>query len=72
MDDVGEFVKQLFADLVFYLSLNFVGFYVRYVGEINMRRGFLDKHGCIKSTFKLRYEKEQEVCSLKNKSSFEF
>jgi hypothetical protein len=33
----GILVKQLIADLVFYASLNFVGFYVRYVGEINMR-----------------------------------
>ena len=46
---------------VFYASLNFVGYYVRYVGEINMRRGFLDKRGCIDATFKLKYEKEQEV-----------
>jgi hypothetical protein len=57
----GPFLKQLFADIVFYASLNFVGFYVRYVGEINMRRGFLDKRGCIDATFKLKYEKEQEV-----------
>ena len=46
---------------MFYASLNFVGYYVRYVGEINMRRGFLDKRGCIDATFKLKYEKEQEV-----------
>jgi len=26
------------------------------------RRGFLDKRGCIDATFKLKYEKEQEVC----------
>jgi hypothetical protein len=33
----GLLVKQLSADIVFYICLNFVGFYVRYVGEINMR-----------------------------------
>lgn len=54
-------VKQLVADIVFYATLNFIGFYVRYVGEINMRRGFLDKRSCIDATFKLKYEKEQEV-----------
>ena len=54
IDDHGEFVKQYFADLVFYLTLNFVGFYFRYVGEINMRRGFLDKRSCIETTFKLK------------------
>ena len=29
--------------------------------QINMRRGFLDKRSCIETTFKLKYEKEQEV-----------
>ncbi len=50
--------------MVFYASLNFIGLYVRYVGEINMRRGFLDKRGCIETTFKLKYEKEQEVSEI--------
>ena len=34
IEDAGEFVKQYFADLVFYLTLNFIGFYFRYVGEV--------------------------------------
>ena len=52
---------QIGADLVFFISLNCIGFYVKYVSEINMRRGFLDKRSCIETTFKLKYEKEQEV-----------
>ncbi len=60
-EDRGQLAAQVLADLVFYASLNFVGFYIRYVGEINMRRGFLDKRSCIETTFKLKYEKEQEV-----------
>ena len=56
-----QIAQQCLADLVFYISLNFVGFYLRYVNEINMRRGFLDKRSCIETTFKLKYEKEQEV-----------
>lgn len=56
-----EVVRQAAADAVYYITLNLIGFYVRYVGEINMRRGFLDKRGCIETTFKLKYEKEQEV-----------
>ena len=51
---------QVCAEIIFYLTLNFVGVYIRYVGEIFMRRGFLDKRGCIETTFKLKYEKEQE------------
>ena len=58
-----QIAQQCLADLVFYISLNFVGFYLRYVNEINMRRGFLDKRSCIETTFKLKYEKEQEVIS---------
>ena len=34
IDDSGEFVRQYFADMVFYLTLNFIGFYFRYVGEV--------------------------------------
>ena len=60
-DGAGRFVKQIAADVVFYASLNLVGFYFRYVGEVNMRRGFLDKIDCVKTTFKLKYEKDQEV-----------
>ena len=57
----SEVFQQASADLVYYITLNGIGFYVRYVGEINMRRGFLDKRGCIETTFKLKYEKEQEA-----------
>ena len=35
--------------------------------QINMRRGFLDKRSCIETTFKLKYEKEQEVSSFKSR-----
>ena len=59
--DTDEIVRQTLADAVYYMTLNLIGLYVRYVGEINMRRGFLDKRGCIETTFKLKYEKEQEV-----------
>lgn len=54
-------MSQFIADCVFYASLNFVGFYLRLVNEINMRRGFLDKRSSIETTFKLKYEKEKEV-----------
>ena len=60
----SEVARQAAADAVYYVTLNLIGFYVRYVGEINMRRGFLDKRGCIETTFKLKYEKEQEVLLL--------
>ena len=52
--------KEVFAEIIFHITLNFIGAYIRYVGEIFMRRGFLDKRGCIETTFKLKYEKEQE------------
>ena len=60
--DTSQIASQFIADFVFYASLNFVGFYLRMVNEINMRRGFLDKRSSIETTFKLKYEKEQEVC----------
>jgi hypothetical protein len=57
----SQILSQFIADCVFYASLNFVGFYLRLVNEINMRRGFLDKRSSIETTFKLKYEKEKEV-----------
>ena len=68
----SEVARQAAADAVYYVTLNLIGFYVRYVGEINMRRGFLDKRGCIETTFKLKYEKEQEVLSLITFSYLQF
>ena len=64
----SEVARQAAADAVYYVTLNLIGFYVRYVGEINMRRGFLDKRGCIETTFKLKYEKEQEVLLLRGRN----
>ena len=61
MERTNQILLQIGADLVFFLTLNMIGFYVKYVSEINMRRGFLDKRSCIETTFKLKYEKEQEV-----------
>ena len=61
MERTNHILLQIGADLVFFLTLNMIGFYVKYVSEINMRRGFLDKRSCIETTFKLKYEKEQEV-----------
>ena len=55
------YAQQLMADIMFHLCVNLTGWYLRYVCDINMRRGFLDKRGCIETTFRLKYEKEQEV-----------
>ena len=55
------YTQQLMADITFHLCVNLTGWYLRYVCDINMRRGFLDKRGCIETTFRLKYEKEQEV-----------
>ena len=59
--DGPGYTKQLMADIIFHLCVNVTGWYLRYVCDINMRRGFLDKRGCIETTFRLKFEKEQEV-----------
>ena len=62
LDEQGTgYAQQLMADIIFHLCVNLTGWYLRYVCDINMRRGFLDKRGCIETTFRLKYEKEQEV-----------
>ena len=54
------YTTQLAADIVYHLCVNLIGWFVRYVVDINMRRGFLDKRVCIETTFRLDYEKQQE------------
>ena len=48
IEDSGEFVKQYFADLVFYLTLNFIGFYFRYVGEVESTQDIVSSASCEK------------------------
>ena len=45
---------------MYHLIVNLIGWFMRYVVDINMRRGFLDKRVCIETTFRLDYEKQQE------------
>ena len=35
------YAQQLMADIMFHLCVNLTGWYLRYVCDINMRRGFL-------------------------------
>ena len=63
-EHVAYIGQQLGADIVFHVCVNMIGWYIRYVGDINMRRGFLDKRTCIEQTFRLTYEKEQEVNNI--------
>ena len=58
--DKYNYTTQLAADIIYHLCVNLIGWFVRYVVDINMRRGFLDKRVCIETTFRLDYEKQQE------------
>ena len=58
--DKYHYTTQLAADIIYHLCVNLIGWFVRYVVDINMRRGFLDKRVCIETTFRLDYEKQQE------------
>ena len=59
-----NYYQQLGADIIFHACINIVGWLFRYVADINMRRGFLDKRGCIETTFRLKFEKKQEESLL--------
>ena len=59
-----NYYQQLGADIIFHACVNLVGWLLRYVSDINMRRGFLDKRGCIETTFRLKFEKKQEESLL--------
>ncbi|KAL0280183.1 UNVERIFIED_CONTAM: hypothetical protein PYX00_001555 [Menopon gallinae] len=52
--------SEIVGEVIFFVTLNLIGMYYRYINEIFIRRTFLDKRACVESTLKLNYEKERE------------
>ncbi|XP_072014122.1 adenylate cyclase type 2-like isoform X2 [Amphiura filiformis] len=55
-----EIILQIFANIVLFGCVNFVGYYHSHLLDIAQRRTFLDTRSCIESRIKLEHEQEQQ------------
>lgn len=53
--------SQIVSDVIYFVCVNSLGLYFRFMNEVVIRRSFLDRRKCVESTLRLNYEKDQEV-----------
>lgn len=53
--------SQIVSDAIYFMCVNALGLYFRFMNEVVIRRSFLDRRKCVESTLRLNYEKDQEV-----------
>lgn len=53
--------SQIVSDAIYFVCVNALGLYFRFMNEVVIRRSFLDRRKCVESTLRLNYEKDQEV-----------
>ncbi|XP_046413493.1 adenylate cyclase type 2 isoform X2 [Neodiprion virginianus] len=58
--DERYLLGKLVPDAIYFICVNGLGLYFRFMNEVIIRRSFLDRRKCVESTLKLNYEKEQE------------
>ncbi|XP_076287222.1 adenylyl cyclase X D isoform X4 [Lasioglossum baleicum] len=51
---------QVITDTIYFICVNGLGLYFRFMNEVVIRRSFLDRRKCVESTLRLNYEKDQE------------
>ncbi|XP_028045225.1 adenylate cyclase type 2 isoform X2 [Monomorium pharaonis] len=55
-----EIVTKIVSDAIYFVCVNALGLYFRFMNEVVIRRSFLDRRKCVESTLRLNYEKDQE------------
>ncbi|XP_043784053.1 adenylyl cyclase X E-like isoform X2 [Apis laboriosa] len=55
-----DFSTKIITDTIYFVCVNGLGLYFRFMNEIVTRRSFLDHRKCVESTLRLNYEKDQE------------
>lgn len=58
--------SQIVSDTIYFVCVNALGLYFRFMNEVVIRRSFLDRRKCVESTLRLNYEKDQEVGLRRN------
>ncbi|XP_066592122.1 adenylyl cyclase X E-like isoform X2 [Prorops nasuta] len=53
-------VSKILTDALYFICVNGLGLYFRFMNEVVIRRSFLDRRKCVESTLRLNYEKDQE------------
>ncbi|GAB1865684.1 adenylate cyclase [Camponotus japonicus] len=51
---------KIIGDAIYFVCINGLGLYFRFMNEVVIRRSFLDRRKCVESTLRLNYEKDQE------------
>ncbi|XP_054012879.1 adenylate cyclase type 2-like isoform X2 [Hylaeus anthracinus] len=55
-----DFATKIITDTIYFVCVNGLGLYFRFMNEVFIRRTFLDRRKCVESTLRLTYEKDQE------------
>ncbi|XP_011646135.1 adenylate cyclase type 2-like isoform X2 [Pogonomyrmex barbatus] len=55
-----DYVTKIATEMIYFVCVNGLGLYFRFMNEVVIRRSFLDRRKCVESTLRLNYEKDQE------------
>ncbi|XP_076623646.1 adenylyl cyclase X D [Colletes latitarsis] len=55
-----DYTTKIITDTIYFVCVNGLGLYFRFMNEVCIRRSFLDRRKCVESTLRLTYEKDQE------------
>ena len=55
-----DYATKIITDTIYFVCVNGLGLYFRFMNEVVIRRSFLDRRKCLESTLRLNYEKDQE------------
>lgn len=58
--NASDFTTKIVSDTIYFVCVNALGLYFRFMNEVVIRRSFLDRRKCVESTLRLNYEKDQE------------
>ncbi|KZC04796.1 Adenylate cyclase type 2, partial [Dufourea novaeangliae] len=58
--NTSDYAAKIITDTIYFICVNGLGLYFRFMNEVVIRRSFLDRRKCVESTLRLNYEKDQE------------
>ncbi|XP_018372265.1 PREDICTED: adenylate cyclase type 4-like isoform X5 [Trachymyrmex cornetzi] len=59
-NNASDYITKIVSDAIYFMCVNALGLYFRFMNEVVIRRSFLDRRKCVESTLRLNYEKDQE------------
>ncbi|XP_011860163.1 PREDICTED: adenylate cyclase type 2-like isoform X3 [Vollenhovia emeryi] len=59
-NNIADYLPKIVSDVIYFVCVNALGLYFRFMNEVVIRRSFLDRRKCVESTLRLNYEKDQE------------